>query len=140
MTDAVTQLTRLSPAEAHAKMRDEGFVYVDVRPEDEFAAGHPEGAYNVPFTHEAFLEVMSRVFDRSAPLIVGCKLGKTSVRAAKALLAAGFTRVVEQRAGWDGARGTFGELVEPGWSRCGLPAGAGAPEGRAYASLSAKPR
>lgn len=140
----MTEVTRLSPAEAHAKMKDEGFVYVDVRTEEEFAAGHPEGAYNVPLMlrgaagmtpNEAFLGVMERVFEKSAPIVVGCKLGNRSLRAAKALLASGFTRVVEQRAGWEGARGTFGELVEPGWSRCGLPAGSGAPEGRAYASL-----
>ena len=37
------------------------------------------------------------------------------------LVAAGFTNVLEQRAGWDGARGSFGEIVEPGWKRAGLP-------------------
>jgi hypothetical protein len=34
---------------------------------------------------------------------------------------AGFTRVLDQRAGWDGKRGPFGEISEPGWSRAGLP-------------------
>ena len=36
------------------------------------------------------------------------------------LARAGFV-VVEQRAGFDGAHGTFGELTEPGRARLGLP-------------------
>ncbi len=40
-------ITRLPPDEAKAKL-DEGFTYVDVRTEEEFEEGHPEGAVNVP--------------------------------------------------------------------------------------------
>jgi rhodanese-related sulfurtransferase len=111
---------RISPAAAHAKMTDEGYTYVDVRTPDEFAAGHPAGAVNVPFSSE-FLPAMEQRFAKDAPIIVGCQVGARSARAAQALAAAGFTHVFDQRAGWDGARGPFGELVEPGWSRCGLP-------------------
>ena len=39
------------------------------------------------------------------------------MRAAQALVAAGFTNVIDQRAGWDGARDSFGQVTEPGWSR-----------------------
>ncbi len=113
-------MNRISPAEAHAKMKDEGFAYVDVRSADDFSLGHPAGAVNVPFDGNFVANVSAR-YPKDAPLIVGCKMGVTSVRAAKALADAGFSRVLEQRAGWDGARGTFGELVEPGWSRAGLP-------------------
>lgn len=113
-------MSRISPAEAHAKMKDDGFTYVDVRTEDEFAAGHPTDAINVPFDPD-FVATMSKRFAKDAPLIVGCKMGGRSARAAAALVEAGFTRVLDQRAGFDGTRGTFGELVEPGWSRCGLP-------------------
>ena len=123
----MSDVPRLSPAEAHSRMKDEAFTYVDVRTEEEFEAGHPEGAVNVPLMlagadgmtpNPDFLAVMQRAFARDAPLIVGCKSGNRSMRAARALLAAGFTRVLDQRAGWDGAKGTFGELLEPGWSRC----------------------
>ncbi len=119
-------LARIGPAEAHAKTRDEGFVYVDVRSEDEFAAGHPAGAVNVPSSLADFVSVMEKRFGKEGAIILGCKSGNRSLRAAKALEAAGFTRVLDQRAGWDGARGTFGELVEPGWSRAGLPVETGA--------------
>jgi hypothetical protein len=44
-----------------------------------------------------------------------------SLEAAEVLVAAGFANVVDQRAGWDGARGDFGELLEPGWKRLALP-------------------
>src|SRR4030095_4699731 len=115
MSDAL----RISPAEAHTKMKDESFTYVDVRTEDEFAAGHPEGAVNVPVMRACsngmepnpdFLSVMERISQRDAALIVGCKMGGRSARAAQALAGAGFTRVLDQRAGWDGTRGTFGEI------------------------------
>jgi rhodanese-related sulfurtransferase len=113
-------MTRIAPAEAQTKMRDEGYAYVDVRPPDEFAAGHPEGATNVPWGDDFVAEVATR-FAKDARIIVGCKMGVRSARAAKALVEAGFTHVLDQRAGWDGARGSFGEIVEPGWSRVGLP-------------------
>jgi rhodanese-related sulfurtransferase len=117
-------MTRISPSEAFAKMNAEGFTYVDVRSADEFADGHPAGALNVPFEADdasAFVAAMEKRFAKDARLVVGCKSGNRSARAAQALLAAGFSRVLDQRAGWDGARGTFGEIVEPGWARQGLP-------------------
>jgi rhodanese-related sulfurtransferase len=135
---------RISPAEAHAKMTGEAFAYVDVRTEDEFAAGHPAGARNVPVMVDGaaglepnpdFVAVMERAFAKDAPIIVGCKMGGRSARAASALVAAGFTHVLDQRAGWDGARGSFGELTEPGWSRAGLPTESGAPADRSYEAM-----
>ena len=145
----MSDVTRISPDEAHARMQNEAFTYVDVRTEEEFAAGHPEGAVNVPSMlsgaegmtpNPDFVAVMGRAFAKDAPLILGCKSGNRSMRAARALLAAGFTRVLEQRAGWDGAKGTFGELLEPGWSRTPLPAATGTPAERSYAALRTRTR
>jgi rhodanese-related sulfurtransferase len=126
----MSDVTRVSPAEAHTRMKEEGFTYVDVRTAEEFAAGHPEGAVNVPLMHAGaagmvpnpgFLAAMEATFAKDAPLVLGCKAGSRSARAAQALVDAGFSRVLDQRAGWDGARGPFGELTEPGWSRTDLP-------------------
>ena len=116
----MSETPRISPAEAHAKMTDGGFTYVDVRTEDEFAAGHPKGAINVPIG-DGFVAAMQSRFAKDAKIIVGCKAGGRSAKAAQALAGAGFTNVLDQRAGWDGARGAFGEISEPGWSRLGLP-------------------
>ena len=138
---------RISPAEAFAKMKDEAFTYVDVRTEEEFEAGHPDGAVNVPLMlsgaagmapNPEFLSVMERAFAKDAPLVVGCKVGGRSARAAQALMGAGFTRVLDQRAGWDGAKGSFGELLELGWSRIPLPTETGLPAERSYAALRAR--
>ena len=52
--------------------------------------------------------------------MIGCKTGNRSLTAAKKLLAAGFSQIVEQRAGFGGARDAFGRL-EPGWQAAGLP-------------------
>ncbi len=68
-----------------------------------------------------FLETMQARFAKDAKIIVGCKAGGRSMRAARALEAAGFTNILDQRAGFDGARDPFGQIEEPGWSRVGLP-------------------
>jgi rhodanese-related sulfurtransferase len=140
-TSPMTDITRISPQEASEKLA-EGYTYVDVRTVEEFAAGHPAGAVNVPIALAAsgtmvengdFVRVMGAAFPKDARIIVGCKAGGRSLRAAKVLTGAGYTNVVDQRAGWDGARNGFGQLVEPGWSRAGLPAEQGQPPGRSWA-------
>ena len=127
----MSDVPRISPSEAHRLMKDEAFTYVDVRTEGEFSAGHPEGAVNVPLMRSSaqgmeanadFVPDVEKRFAKDAPIIVGCKMGGRSARAALALTLAGFTRVVDQLAGWDGTRGSFNEIIEPGWSRTpGLP-------------------
>lgn len=111
---------RISPAEAHAKMTSEGFTYVDVRTPEEFAEGRPAGSVNIPLGDD-FVRAVEARLAKDAKIIVGCQAGARSVRAASELLAAGFTNVLDQRAGFDAARGAFGEVSEPGWSRAGLP-------------------
>jgi rhodanese-related sulfurtransferase len=143
----MTDGSRISPAEAYAKMTSEAHVYVDVRTVEEFAAGHPAGAFNVPVMiagaaglapNPEFAAVMGRAFAKDSPIIVGCKMGGRSARAAKELVLAGFTRVLDQRAGWDGARGSFGELTEPGWARAELPTETGTPADRSYEAVRAR--
>jgi rhodanese-related sulfurtransferase len=142
----MSELKRISPQEAQAKLA-EGYTYVDVRTETEFKEGHPVGAVNVPLlqmgaggrvTNPDFLAVMKAAFAKDAKIVVACGSGGRSLRAAKALLADGFTDVLDQRAGWDGARDAFGQLSEPGWSRAGLPIETGEPAGRSYADMKKK--
>jgi rhodanese-related sulfurtransferase len=138
--------TRISPKEASDKLA-EGWTYVDVRTTQEFEAGHPPGAVNVPIMHASgggmtpnpdFVRVMNAAFTKDAKIVVGCKAGSRSLRAAQTLLAEGFTSIVDQRAGWDGARSPFGEITEPGWSRAGLPSEEGQPSGRCWEDLQKK--
>jgi len=140
----MADITRVSAADAQ-KLLGEGYTYVDVRSEPEFAAGHPAGAYNVPLMHMGgggmtpnprFVEVMRARFPLSSKLVLGCKGGNRSLRAANMLLGEGYASVVDQRAGWDGARDAFGAVTEPGWSASGLAVENGEPEGRSYVALA----
>ena len=139
----------VTPAEAAALLA-QGHVYVDVRSEPEFEAGHPEGALNVPLLNAgpvgllenpAFLAVMQSAFGKDEPLVIGCKAGGRSKRAAALLAQAGFTRLSDQVAGFDAGKDAFGRPL-PGWSRTkGLPIGTGKPAGQAYPDVKGrKPR
>ncbi len=118
-------------------------MYVDVRSEPEFEAGHVPGALNVPLLHQGpggmtpnpeFLSVMQQAFGKSEKMVVGCKAGSRSKRAADQLAQAGFSELTEMSAGWDGSRDAFGRVV-PGWSKQGLPVEPGKPSGQAYADV-----
>jgi rhodanese-related sulfurtransferase len=139
-------VTRVSVQEASDRLA-EGFTYVDVRTAEEFEAGHPPGAVNVPIALTApggmapnpdFGRVMVAAFPRDARLVLGCKSGGRSMRAAGELLAAGFTNLLELRPGWDGARNPFGQVTEPGWSRSSMPVEVGQPEGRSWEDVRRK--
>ncbi len=124
----------------------EGYVYLDVRSEPEFEAGHPPGALNVPLLHAGaggmtpnpdFSRVVEAAFGRGERLIVGCRSGSRSLKAARLMVQAGFTEVVDLRPGWDGARDAFGRL-EPGWSRCELPIETGKAPGQRYEDVKSR--
>jgi rhodanese-related sulfurtransferase len=128
---------------------ERGRLYVDVSSVPEFELGHPRGAYNVPLQEPGpdglhdnaeFLRVMQACFAADAPLVIGCRTGQRSLVAARRLLKAGFVDVVEQRAGFDGARGPFGELREPGWRAAGLPSATAEEVGREWTALKARAR
>jgi rhodanese-related sulfurtransferase len=138
-------IRRVSPEEAKALVDGESYVYVDVRSVPEFEAGHPEGAYNVPLAHLGpagmapnpdFLAVMQSNFPKDSKLVVGCRSGGRSLQAATLLQSAGYTNVVDQRAGFEGAPGPSGG--EPGWSRRNLPVSRQAPLDHSYEGLKGK--
>ncbi|MCA9610553.1 MAG: rhodanese-like domain-containing protein [Myxococcales bacterium] len=137
-------LERIGAREAKRRMDEDGWIYLDVRSVPEFEQGHPNGAYNVPLLHlasggmatnEGFVAAVIRVFDPATKIVVGCQSGVRSVRAAELLLEAGFQSIAEQRAGFGGARGPFGERVEAGWLDEGLPTSTEAATGRSWAEL-----
>ena len=123
-------IQRVSPADAKKLVDDEGYVYLDVRSEHEYGAGHPVGAQNVPLMHAGpggmtpnadFLAVVQAVYPKDARLVVGCKAGGRSMKAVEMMIGAGYTHLIDQRAGFDGPRDAFGTLTEKGWSPAGLP-------------------
>lgn len=70
----------------------EDALVVDVRDPGEFGAGHILGARNVPVERIAEKPELGKKKER--PLIVYCDSGARAVKAAAALRAQGFTRVV----------------------------------------------
>ena len=139
----MADLKRVSPEEAK-KLVDEGYVYVDVRSVPEFEQEHPTGAKNVPLMNMGpggmtpnaeFLSVMTKAFPKDSKLVVGCKAGGRSLRAAQILLQNGWSNVIDQRAGFDGARDPFGQMREPGWKPAGLPTEAGEGGAGSYAKI-----
>src|SRR5260221_2828311 len=118
----MSELKRVTPQEAK-KLLDEGYVYVDVRSEQEFAQEHPTGAKNVPIMNVGpggmtpnaeVLSVMTKAFPKDAKLVVGCKAGGRSLRAAQILLPNGWSNVIDQRAGVAVARDPLVHMRVPG--------------------------
>ena len=143
----MADIKRVSPADAHQLVDREGYVYVDVRSVPEFEAEHPTGAVNVPLMHAGpggmapnpdFLAVMTAAFAKDAKLVLGCKGGNRSLRAANVLAQHGFTNLVDQRAGFDAARDPFGQITEQGWKASGLPTETGSGGERSYEAVSKK--
>src|SRR5262245_36136562 len=138
----MADVKRVSPAEAK-QLVDEGWLYLDVRSDPEFAAGHPAGAHNVPVMlpgprgmaqNPDFLALVEALYPKDQRLVVGCQAGGRSLAAARMLIGAGYTQIVDQRAGFGGARDSFGQVTEPGWAAAGLPVETATPGG-SYAEL-----
>ena len=139
-------IQRVSPAEAKALV-DQGYTYVDVRSVPEFEAEHPTASVNVPLMNmgpggmtpnEGFLAVMTANFAKDSKLVLGCKGGNRSLRAANLLLQQGYTNLVDQRAGFDAARDPFGQVTEQGWKGAGLPTETGDGGDKSYKALATK--
>lgn len=73
---------------AEAQLRQEhGWVWVDVRTQEEFEKGHYEGALNLPLT---ILKLKSRMLDKNKHYIIYCNTGRRSEAAAFFLNEEGF--------------------------------------------------
>jgi len=131
---------RVTPEEALALMRDQGYAYLDVRSVPEFDQGHPTGAYNVPLVHMGpggtqpnarFLAVVEKHFNKDAPIVVGCRTSGRSEQAVALLERAGFTQLLIQDAGFAGM-----PPLRPGWGPRGLPTSQSPESGRSWDELA----
>ena len=142
-------MKEISPQEAYdALQQDAQAVYIDVRTVEEFAAGHPEGAVNIPIAlHDLaqgmvynpdFVEVVESHFGKDRKLLLGCKAGPRSNSAANLLEQQGYQDVASVRGGFGGMRDPYGQVVAEGWEGMGLPVSQDNGEGTSYESLAAK--
>lgn len=86
---------QISMDEAVAMMEQEsGYIILDVRRPDEFAAGHIPNAINVPNENIGTDEI-SQLPDKDQLIMVYCRSGRRSKEAAEKLVKLGYTNIVE---------------------------------------------
>ena len=86
---------QISMDEAVVMMAQEsGYVILDVRRADEFAAGHIPGAINVA-NESIGTDEIPELPDKDQLIMVYCRSGRRSKEAAEKLLHLGYTNVVE---------------------------------------------
>ena len=74
-------------ADEGAQRVDEGALLLDVREDDEWTSGHAPEARHLPLTR---LNAEQSTLPKDQPIVVICRVGGRSERAAVALKAAGF--------------------------------------------------
>ena len=133
--------------EEAAALLGQGWNYVDVRTEPEYQEGHPDGAFNVPFMRKGpvgmvpnddFDAVVRATFGLEDKLIVGCRTGARSLRAAERLVELGFANIVDMRGGFMGERDFSGQVTCVGWVGADLPVCAEPRPERCYLALKSK--
>jgi rhodanese-related sulfurtransferase len=119
-------MRNLTPREAFDVLQSNpGALFVDVRSRAEFAAGHPEGAVNVPISepdaygqmapNPLFAQAMTALAGPKERLIVlTCRSGARSARGCQVMEANGFADTVNVDGGWAGG-------AVAGWAQSGLP-------------------
>ncbi len=86
---------QISMEEAIAMMADEtGYIILDVRRADEFAAGHIPGAINVA-NESIGAEAIPELPDKDQLILVYCRSGNRSKQASQKLADMGYTNIAE---------------------------------------------
>jgi rhodanese-related sulfurtransferase len=138
-------IQQMTPPQAHEAMQaSPEALFLDVRSQGEFAAGHPAGAINIPivFFDEAsgtrspngdFVAIVDALIaDKHRPIFLSCLAGGRSQSAAEVLAQVGYSNLTNIQGGWGGGGGV------PGWQAAGLPTSQDTGEGVGFASLQAK--
>ena len=125
-------IEQITPRDAKSRLdAGEGVVYLDVRTEQEFAAGHAPGAVNIPVANvdpargmmlnQGFLAAVQERYAPEQRFVVGCAAGGRSQRACEMLASSGYTSLANIRGGFMGARDPMGRVIENGWAQEGFP-------------------
>ena len=86
---------KISMSEGIERMAiDEGYILLDVRRADEFAAGHIPGAVNLP-NEKIGKDDIPSLPDKNQTIYIYCRSGNRSKQAADKLLALGYTNLIE---------------------------------------------
>lgn len=90
----------IAPSELVQRMKEpKPPVLLDVRTPEEYAAGHIDGALNIP--HDQLEKRLAELpADRSAEIVVYCRSGKRAGTAEKILIEKGYTNVKDLAGHW----------------------------------------
>ena len=140
-------IVEVDPMTASSHLDGEpGLSLIDVRSVEEFEAGHPPGAWNIPLAFQGiggmrpnprFVEAVRASFASDAFIIFTCAVGGRSAVACRMLEAEGYHRVVNLSGGFHGARDVRGQKISDGWVDHGLPVSSVPEPGRSWADLQA---
>jgi rhodanese-related sulfurtransferase len=99
--DAKTRVREISVDEVRRKLESGKAKLIDVREDNEWAAGHARGAHHMG---KGVIErdIEQRVPDKNAELILYCGGGFRSALATDSLQKMGYTNVVSMAGGWRG--------------------------------------
>ena len=94
-TNPTNTYRQITMDEAVAMMKQEsGYIILDVRRSDEFAAGHIPNAINVPNETIGTAEIPA-LPDKDQLIMVYCRSGRRSKEASEKLVKLGYTNIVE---------------------------------------------
>ena len=144
-------MKELGPKDAYELMKgNPDYVYLDVRSVQEYEAGHPERAINIPLLHftpgqgmspnEDFPAVVAATLPKDAKILVGCKTGGRSARACTIMEEMGYADVANVQGGYAGITDNFGRMIHAGWSVLGLPVSTTSSETTSYEAIAARAR
>lgn len=88
-----------NPDTFEQKMTEPEVQILDVRTEGEFAEGHIQDAQNIDVLQDDFKEKVATL-DKNKPVMVYCKMGGRSAKAAGMLKEMGFTQIVDLEGGY----------------------------------------
>ena len=91
MIQLLKRLFGIGPGVNYGKLIKDGALILDVRYKSEFTGGHIKGAVNISV--DALADNLSKLKDKSQPIITCCASGMRSASAKKILQSSGYTQV-----------------------------------------------
>lgn len=97
--DVVSEVLPVDAYEAKL-LGNPGIQLVDVRTPKEFSDGHIKGARNIDFYSADFAQQLEKQLDKNQPVMLYCRSGKRSEKAARKMAELGFREVYDLQGGF----------------------------------------
>lgn len=97
--DVVSEVLPVDAYEAKL-LENPGIQLVDVRTPKEFSNGHIKGARNIDFNSADFAQQLEKQLDKNQPVMLYCRSGKRSEKAARKMAELGFREVYDLQGGF----------------------------------------